>query len=165
VRVPARNLPKSTPRAQPRRPANPARGEGARREVARDAATRAAATRATSHVGRLGALLVVGTIAALAFAVVFHVILAQRQMQFDRLTVEITEAQRAYDENRLREAMLSSPERIISEGQRLGLVAPAEPATYLTVPGARQPKVASDEPATTIDQYRKVKRELGAEQP
>jgi hypothetical protein len=108
---------------------------------------------------------VVATIAALVLAVVFHVVLAQRQMQLDRLNVQIAKEQRAYEQNRLIEANASSPERIITEAQRLGLVLPSEPATYLPVPGAPLPSVSSGEPSTTIDEYGKVKAELGDEQP
>lgn len=110
-------------------------------------------------------MLVVATIAALVLAVVFHVVLAQRQMQLDRLNVQIAKEQRAYEKNRLMESLYSSPEHIITEAQRLGLVLPAEPATYLPVPGAPQPSARSGEPSTTIDEYGKVKAELGSEQP
>jgi hypothetical protein len=105
------------------------------------------------------------TVTALVAAVVFHVVLAQRQMQLDRVNVQIAKEQRLYDQNRLMESLYSSPGRIITEAQRLGLVLPAEPATYLPVPGAPLPSAAADGPSTTIDEYGKVKAELGNEQP
>lgn len=110
-------------------------------------------------------MLVLVTVAALVAAVVFHVVLAQRQMQLDRVNVRIAKEQRLYEQNRLMESLLSSPQRIIQEGQRLGLVTPADPATYLPVPGAPLPSAAAGEPSTTIDEYGKVKAELGNEQP
>jgi hypothetical protein len=113
----------------------------------------------------LGAVLVLATIAALVLAVVFHVVLAQRQMQLDSMNVQIAKEQNTYEKNRLMESLYSSPQRIIQEGERLGLVLPAEPATYLEVPDAPQPSARSDEPSTTIDEYGKVKAELGSEQP
>jgi hypothetical protein len=113
----------------------------------------------------LSTVLVLGTIAALVLAVVFHVVLAQRQMQLDQLNEKITQAQRTYEENRLRESMLSSPQHVISEGQRLGLVMPAEPATFLTVPDAPTPGATANDSSTTIAEYGKVKQELGSEQP
>ena len=112
------------------------------------------------------ALLVVGTIAALVLAVVFHVFLAQRQMQLDQLNVQIGNAQRTYEENHLKASMLSSPQHIIEEAQRLGLAYPAEPAQFLTVDGAPQLSAANaGEPSTTLSDYGKVKKDLGAEQP
>jgi hypothetical protein len=110
-------------------------------------------------------VLVLVTVAALVAAVVFHVVLAQRQMELDRVNVQIANEQRLYEQNRLMESLLSSPQRIIQEGERLGLVTPAEPATYLQVPGAPLPSASAGEPSTTIDEYGKVKAELGNEQP
>jgi hypothetical protein len=113
----------------------------------------------------MGTVLVFATIAALVLAVLFHVVLAQRQMQLDRMNVRIAAAQDAYENNRLMESLASSPEHIITEAQRLGLVLPAEPATYLQVPGAPLAPARSGEPSTTLDEYGKVKAELGSEQP
>jgi hypothetical protein len=113
----------------------------------------------------MGAVLVFATIAALAAAVVFHVVLAQRQMQLDHMNVQIAHEQNAYEKNRLTESLLSSPEHIITEAQRLGLVLPSAPATYLAVPGAPLASAQSGEPSTTLDEYGKVKAELGSEQP
>jgi hypothetical protein len=110
-------------------------------------------------------VLVVATIAALVLAVVFHVVLAQRQMQLDHTNELIAKEQRTYEQLRLQESMLSSPQRIIQEGERLGLVPPAAPATYLQVPDAPLPSASAGEPSTTIDEYGKVKRELGNERP
>ena len=156
------------------RPAPARRGRSAApepRPTARDKALRAGrpATRTASNererVGRIGAVLVLVTVTALVAAVLFHVVLAQRQMQLDRVNVQIAKEQRLYEQNRLMESMLSSPQRIIQEGERLGLVTPAEPATYLQVPGAPLASASAGEPSTTIDEYGKVKAELGNEQP
>jgi hypothetical protein len=98
-------------------------------------------------------------------AVVFHVLLAQRQMQLDQLNVQIGTAQRTYEENHLKASMLSSPQHVIEEAQRLGLITPVEPAQYLPVTGAKLPVANAGEPATTLSDYGKVKKELGTEQP
>jgi cell division protein FtsL len=155
-RTRARPAPARVPARTPSRVAVP-------RRAAADARTRAAAQSRTS--GRLAALLVVGTVAALVLAVVFHVFLAQRQMQLDQLNVRIEKAQRTYEENHLQASMLSSPQHIIEEAQRLGLATPAEPAQYLSVDGAKLPVANAGEPSTTLSDYGKVKKELGSEQP
>ena len=169
-----RGAPGSAPRAKAR-PASPGERTRAQQGVERTRAQpglaeqRVERTRAqerhASHLGRLGAVLVFATIAVLVLAVVFHVMLAQRQMQLDRLNVQIAKEQRAYEQNRLIEANASSPQQIITKAQSLGLVPPAEPATYLTVPGAPLPSASAGEPSTTIDEYGKVKAELGNQQP
>lgn len=158
-----------TPPARRGRADAPAAAPRAKARLDAPAEQRAERTRArerhASHLGRLGAVLVFATIAVLVLAVVFHVMLAQRQMQLDRLNVQIAKEQRAYEQNRLIEANASSPQQIITKAQGLGLVPPAEPATYLAVPGAPLPSASAGEPSTTIDEYGKVKAELGNQQP
>ena len=65
----------------------------------------------------------------------FHVVLAQNQLQLDRLNAQITKEQRTYEQRRLTASLLASPQRIIQEAERLGLVVPARPAA---VPLRRQ---------------------------
>ena len=173
---PARRGRADAPTVAPRAKARPGSGErtrgqqgGERTRGQQGVEQRVERTRAgerhASQLGRLGAVLVFATIAVLVLAVVFHVMLAQRQMQLDRLNVQIAKEQRAYEQNRLIEANASSPQQIITKAQGLGLVPPAEPATYLPVPGAPLPSASAGEPSTTIDEYGKVKAELGNQQP
>ena len=161
--APPRTRPRPAPARVPSRTAAPRRAPADRAHEAVGAFTHRRAQARTS--GRLAALLVVGTIAALVLAVVFHVFLAQRQMQLDQVNGQIEKAQRTYEEKHLQASMLSSPQHIIEEAQRLGLATPAEPAQYLTVPDAPQPLANAGDTSTTLSDYTKVKKELGTEQP
>jgi hypothetical protein len=116
-------------------------------------------------MGRVGALLAVVTVFALVSAVVFHVVLAQNQMELDRLNVQITKEQRIYEQRRLATSVLASPQRVIQEAERLGLVIPPEPAQYLYVPDAPMPKTDDGSTADTITDWSKTKPSLGAQQP
>jgi cell division protein FtsL len=103
------------------------------------------------------------TVFTLVTAVVFHVVLAQSQLQLDRLDREIAIARREYEQRRLEVSTLSSPQRITQEAQRLGLELPADPPTYLEVPGAPAPQPAAGQTATTLGDWKKVKPHLGDE--
>jgi hypothetical protein len=107
----------------------------------------------------------VGTVAALVLAVVFHVILAQGQLQLEDMNGKIAEAQRTYEARRLEVAKMSAPERIIGEAERLGLVLPVDPPTYLTVDGAPTPASETEQPSTTLNDWKAVKPHLGDPQP
>ena len=85
-------------------------------------------------IGRVGALLVVVTIIALVTAVVFHVVLAQNQMELDHLNGQITNEQRVYEQRRLDTATLASPQNVIQQAERLGLIQPGDSTTTLYVP-------------------------------
>ena len=115
--------------------------------------------------GGVGTLLAVFTVFALVSAVVFHVMLAQNQLQLDRLNTKIATEQRAYEQHRLTTSLLASPQRIIQEAERLGLVVPAEPAQYLYVPGAPMPSLGDGATADTLADWTKAKPSLGAQQP
>jgi len=117
------------------------------------------------HVGRVGALLAFFTVFALVSAVVFHVVLAQNQMQLDRLNVEIAKEQRTYEQRRLTASLLASPSRIIQEAERIGLVVPATPAQYLYADDAPMPKTNDGATADTIADWSKTKPSLGPRQP
>jgi len=117
------------------------------------------------HVGRVGALLALFTIFALVSAVVFHVVLAQHQMQLDHLNSQIAKEQRTYEQRRLTASLLASPQRIIQEAERLGLVVPAEPAQYLYADNAPMPETADGATADTIADWSKTKPSLGPRQP
>ncbi len=128
----------------------------------------AAKPRVEAHpfaIGRVGTLLAVVTVFALVTAVVFHVVLAQHQMELDRLNVRIAQEQRVYEQRRLTSSLLASPERVIQEAERLGLVVPPEPAQYLWVPNAPMPKANDGSTAETITDWSKTKPSLGPQQP
>jgi hypothetical protein len=104
---------------------------------------------------------VLAIVFTLVSAVVFHVILAQGQLQLDHLSREISSARRQYEQRRLQTSILASPQRIIQEAQGLGLVMPPDPPTYLEVPGATAPPAGGGETATTLGDWKKVKPQLG----
>jgi hypothetical protein len=131
--------------------------------VARTRETRTVA-RTRGH-GRALAIAAVATVAALVLAVVFHVILAQGQLQLDGMSGKIAEAQHTYEARRLELARMSAPERIIGEAERLGLVLPPAPPTYLTVEGAPTPAAETEQPSTTLGDWKAVKPHLGDPQP
>jgi hypothetical protein len=101
----------------------------------------------------------------LVFAVVFHVILAQGQLELDQLSNTITRAQHVYEQRRLQVARMSAPERIITAAGRLGLQLPEAPPTYLTVEGAPVPASGAAQPSTTLNDWKVVKPHLGDPQP
>jgi hypothetical protein len=123
-----------------------------------------AATRSLA-IGRVGALLAVVTVFTLVTAVVFHVILAQNQMQLDHLNSQIAKEQRTYEQRRLTSSLLASPPRIIQEAERLGLVQPPEPAQTLYVPDAPLPETDDASTADTLGDWSKTKPSLGPRQP
>jgi hypothetical protein len=116
-------------------------------------------------IGRVGGLLAIVTVFALVTAVVFHVVLAQNQMELDRLNVQIAKEQRVYEQRRLTASLLASPSRVIQEAERLGLVLPPEPAQYLYVPDAPMPRTDDGSTAETIANWSKTKSSLGPQQP
>jgi len=121
-------------------------------------ALRVAAPRRRAHVA---AFVVVATVFALVSAVAFHVVLAQGQLQLDGLDRKIDTARREYEERRLEVSTLASPQRIIEQAEALGLVMPSDPPSYLVVPGAPTPAAQGGGTATTLDEWKKVKRHLG----
>ena len=159
--------------AAPSRRARPGRSTSARKPAR--TATRAPAKSTTTPkaraaarplaIGRVGALLAIVTVCALVTAVVFHVVLAQNQMQLDRLNVQIAKEQRLYEQRRLTASELASPQRVIQEAERLGLVMPEAPAQYLYVDKAPMPGSDDGSTADTIADWSKTKPSLGPRQP
>jgi cell division protein FtsL len=108
-----------------------------------------------------GTLIVCSLIAAVAF----HVVLAQSQLQIERLNRETIVEQHRYEQLRLEVARLASPERVVARARELGLVLPAEPSKIVTVPtDPGSPAAASpDSTATTLaESWPKVKPHLAA---
>ena len=94
--------------------------------------TRIAPT-AAPRVSRRAALLIGG---AVLFAVLFAVAVLQTQnvagqMHLDRVQQDISDRQAQAQALRLEAAELASPERIVSEAQRLGLSTPAGGPTFV----------------------------------
>jgi cell division protein FtsL len=141
--------------------------------VASPAAVRAKAAprarpRATPRplaIGRVGGVLALVTVLVLVTAVVFHVVLAQNQMELDRLNVQIAKEQRTYEQRRLVASQLASPQRVIQEAERLGLVQPSAPASILYVANAPMPETDDGSTADTISDWSKTKPSLGRQQP
>jgi cell division protein FtsL len=123
-----------------------------------------AVARSRGH-GRALGIAAVATVVALVFAVVFHVILAQEQLQLDGMSSQIANAQHTYEARRLELAKMSAPDRIIGEAERLGLVLPPAPPIYLTVAGAPTPASETEQPSTTLSDWKAVKPHLGDPQP
>jgi cell division protein FtsL len=145
--------------ARTRRTTEPARARA--RTTARPSAR--AATRPIA-IGKIGVLLAVVTVLALVTAVVFHVFLAQNQMQLDHLNAQIDKAQETYEKRHLTVALLGSPQHVIQEAERQGLVMPPAPPTWLSVPDAPLPKTSDGTTSETIADWSKTKPSL-AEQP
>ena len=141
-----------------------AQHEHVRRVVREPQAIRTRAREPRGH-GRVLAIAAVGTVIALVFAVVFHVILAQGQLQLDSMSTQIAKEQHTYEARRLELAKMSAPDRIIGEAERLGLVLPPAPPTYLTVAGAPTPASETEQPSTTLSDWKAVKPHLGDPQP
>ncbi len=156
-------------RTTARKPARTSGAEGARSRAATRATPGAkVAPRAAVQsfaIGRVGALLALVTVLALVTAVVFHVVLAQNQMELDRLNGQITKEQRVYEQRRLMASLLASPQHVIQEAERLGLVYPTDPAQYLYVEHAPLPKTDDGSTADTITDWSKTKPSLGPQQP
>jgi cell division protein FtsL len=143
--------------------ASPARRSAAQPGRARPEVASRPALRLASYTrsGRVATFVVLAVIFTLVSAVVFHVILAQGQLQLDSLSREISDARREYEQRRLQTSILASPQRIIQEAQALGLVMPPDPPTYLEVPGAIVPPAPGGETVTTLGDWKKVKPQLG----
>ena len=152
-------------RPAPRTTARPPARTTPRAQVKPRAESRARAAARPFAIGRVGALLAVVTVFALVTAVVFHVVLAQNQMELDRLNGKIATAQRTYEQRRLQSSLLASPQRVIQEAERLGLVQPPAPAQILYVPNAPLPETDDGSTADTIADWSKTKPSLGPQQP
>lgn len=138
------------------------------RKPARATVRAKAAPRAQARpfaVGRVGAVLAIVTVIALVSAVVFHVVLAQNQMELDALNERIAKEQRVYEQRRLVTSMLASPQHVIQEAERLGLVQPPNAAQIIYVPGAPLPLTDDGTTADTIADWSKTKPSLGPQQP
>ncbi|MHB1930976.1 MAG: hypothetical protein ACYCUG_16415, partial [Acidimicrobiales bacterium] len=88
---------------------------------------------------RRRARLLLAGISALAVVTVFglvalHVVSAEKQFQIDRLAAQEQRLQNTYEVLRLQVDGLDTPQRILTEAQRLGMVQP-QSVTFVRVPG------------------------------
>ncbi|HEX5586628.1 MAG TPA: hypothetical protein VFZ17_04930 [Acidimicrobiia bacterium] len=134
----------------------------ARARAARPSARVATRTRSGSRVTVLVALAIVFVLVS---AVVFHVILAQGQLELDHLDTQIAAERREYEQRRLETSQLASPQRITEQALRQGLVVPPEPPIYIELPGAKTPAGRAVEPPSTLGDWEAVKPNLGDNQP
>jgi cell division protein FtsL len=91
--------------------------------------------------------------------VAFHVVVAQSQLQLDRLTRQASQQQQQYERLRLEVAALAAPPRIAKRAEELGMQL-GGPSTFITVPesGASPPQ---RNPTSSTADYQKVKQHLG----
>jgi len=131
-------------------------------------ALRSVSTRPVRSTRRRGLLRFVALVAftSLFSAVAFHVVMAERGFELQRLRSEIDTTQLDYEQLRLEVAGLSAPERIEAEAtERLGMVRP-ESITYLEAPlvsrGAQDDSLTSSTLADQ-EQWAEVKPHLDAQ--
>jgi len=87
----------------------------------------------------------------------FHAVLAQNQVQIDRMRGEIATAEARYDEARYQNSVLASPARITQRAQAIGLVVPGGAPVAVPIYGSVPKRGNSSE---VIDNYEEVKRHL-----
>jgi cell division protein FtsL len=133
----------------------------------RSVALRVVDTDARLHarrVRRVMWLLAALVVLALFAAVVFHVQLAQGQLELDRLERQTTTAREEYQHLRLQYAQLSSPAAIEERAKALGMVRAGDVPTYVVVPDAPPPASTPDQTSTTLREgWEKVKPHLGTQ--
>jgi hypothetical protein len=84
---------------------------------------------------RLGVRVAVASVvAAVLIVVTFHVMMAEGQLQLDRLEESTAKEQQRYEALRLRYAEQIAPEAIIDRAEDLGMV-PARSTRYVSAPG------------------------------
>jgi cell division protein FtsL len=167
TRAPRRSATRPVARPPVRRSATEAVRRSATEAVRRsapEAVRRPAPARHGTRAG-VGVFVAVAVVFVLMSAVLFHVLLAQGQLELDRLDDAIAVQRREYEQLRLETSKLEAPPRIIEAAQYQGLVIPAEAPTYLDVPGASPAKANGAHPSTTLDDWEDVKPNLGDHQP
>jgi cell division protein FtsL len=104
-------------------------------------------------------LLTVVVTASLVAVVAFHVVVAQGQLEIDRIEERTSLQQERYQELRSLVAQQSSPEEIARRAKELGLVEPAGPPTSVSGPPDPATPPPSSIPSTT-DGWETVKPHL-----
>lgn len=153
----------ATRRAVPARAGQPARrpAPAPQRPGLRvvDPAARRQAHRVRRRVWLFGAV----TVGCMVTAVAFHVMLAQGQLRMDQIGRTITVEQNRYEAARLQVDELSAPQRIIDRAKQLGFVEPSDPPTFLSVAGVPPAPADPGARSSSLDDWRKVKPQLGAQ--
>ena len=152
---PTRQRARTEPARRPATKVAPARS--ATRPASRPPVRTTNAVAARRSRAGLGVFVALAIVFVLVSAVVFHVFLAQGQLELDHLDQEIAAARRENEQRRLEVATSGSPQRVIEEAQRLGLVIPTEPPTYLAVVGAKAIDTAAANPTSTLGDSKQVK--------
>jgi cell division protein FtsL len=136
------------------------------------ARTRTTALRVVDSEARLRArrvrrvmwCLVALVVLALFAAVVFHVQLAQGQLELDRLERQTAVAREQYQQLRLEYAQQASPAAIQQRAEAMGMVRAGDVPTYVVVPDAPPPTKTPDQTSTTLQEgWEKVKPHLGTQ--
>ena len=116
------------------------------------------------RVQRVMFLVATLVVLALFAAVVFHVQLAQGQLELDRLERRTVAAREEYQRLRLQYAQQSSPSAIEQRAKALGMVRAGDVPTYVVVPDAPTPESTPDQTSTTLREgWKKVKPHLGTQ--
>lgn len=152
------------PRPKPRSPSRDRPG-GDRTALRSVPARSKRSARSTRRRGLVRLVAFVGFV-SLFSAVAFHVVMAQRGFELERLRAEIDVGQLHYERLRLEVAGLSSPERIEAEAtDRLGMVRP-DTVTYLEAPLTPLEPTDDAAPSSTLadqEQWAEVKPHLDAQ--
>jgi cell division protein FtsL len=130
--------------------------------VQRRAGARAATPPSTYRMRRIGVLFGLLVVGALIAAVMFHVALAQNQVELERLEKRADKEQRAYELLMAENAWLSSPDRIRSRALDLGMVEPdPDELTYVRAPVPETP-AEPVAPPNSLASWEEVKGEIAS---
>jgi hypothetical protein len=109
---------------------------------------------------------VAGVIAAVMVVVGFRVLMAEGQLELDRLEQKTVKEQARYERMRLEYAQRTAPEAIVDRAEEIGMI-PATTQRYLAAPGLPTGPAASDgdgEMAAARERdWKKVKAHLDAQ--
>jgi cell division protein FtsL len=146
------SAPAAALRARPARPVRSPHQPAGTRRTATLRVVDIEAQRRARRVRRVLAGFAITVVCALVAAVGFHVVVAQSQLELDRLERDIAAEQDRYQELRLFVAAASSPERITTRAAELGMVPPSTPPNVVPVPTdpAAPPVAPSDSTGTTL---------------
>ena len=109
---------------------------------------------------RLRWILVLGVVVVVAstfLLVVFNVLVAQGQIELDRLSQRLEEEQRTYERRRLEVAELAAPGSLLAAAEALGMVRP-EQVGYVEAPEAARAGAEEDTTSSTLEDSRDVVR-------
>ena len=125
------------------------------------------AARKRERRARLGVRLAIGAvIGAVLLVVGLHVVMAEGQLQLERLDRQTSAEQQRYESLRLTYAERNAPQAIITRAKRLGMI-PATSLRYLSVPGLSASGSAGASAGATAPSlardWEKVKKHLVAQ--